>query len=407
LSDAQRIALTQYPDLKSARYDEFAADEAVKIAHSAYEPQVYGAAVQAFAGPQTRVSSYGGLNDPTIIQRTALGVAVSQNITDFGRTTALMQASELEREVQRNREKITRDTVLLNVTRAYFEVLRANALLTVARKTRSERGTLLSQVTALQRAGLRSTLDISTMQRDVSEADQLVLEARGRLEDAFAALAEAMGTPSVHAYALQDVQRLPPLPSDIEEALQTAMRENPALASTQAQERALRKRSEAIDRSTLPTVTGYGFFGATPIRAENQPIASSYATAGIALTVPVFNGGALAAEKRQAADATLAASEDVNAARERLTRDVRIVFESVKTSRGNIDVSKQILVTAQQTLELTRARYRIGLNSIVDLSQAQLSATQAAIGQTNAIYDYILRHVELDFATGILARSVL
>jgi outer membrane protein TolC len=113
-------------------------NEAVKIARSAYAPQAYGAAVQAFAEPQTRLSAYNALNDPTIIQRTALGVGVSQYITDFGRTTALVKASEFESDAQKARSDLTRDTVVLNVDRAYFEILRAKALLIIAQKTRSE-----------------------------------------------------------------------------------------------------------------------------------------------------------------------------------------------------------------------------------------------------------------------------
>jgi hypothetical protein len=57
-------------------------------------------------------------------------------------------------------------------------------------------------------------------------------------------------------------------------------------------------------------------------------------------------------------------------------KDVHIAYVGVKTTRGNIDVSEQLFTTALQALELTQARYRIGLNSIVDLSEAQLSATQ-------------------------------
>jgi outer membrane protein len=407
LGDAQNIAVANHPEIKGMRYDTFAVNEAVKIARSGYAPQAYGAAVQTFAQPQTRLSAYNGLNDPTVIQRTALGVGVSQYITDFGRTTDIVRASELDLDAQKARADLTRDTVVLNVDRAYFEILRAKALLVVAEKTRGERGSLLRQVTALQRAGLRSTLDVSIMARDVSEADQLVLEARGRLQDAFATLSEAMGLPVLHTYALQDVRKLPNFPANIDEILKTALDQNPKLASLSAAESAARERADAVARSVLPSVSGYGFFGATPIRAVNQSIASSYAAVGVSLNVPIFNGGALAAEKRQAGDQRAIAEANVDVERDQLLRDVHIAYDGVKTTRGNIDVSEQLFTTALQALELTRARYRIGLNSIVDLSEAQLRATQAEISHTNAVYDYILQGAALDFLTGTLARVAL
>jgi outer membrane protein len=407
LGDAQSIAVADHPEIKAMRYDTFAVNEAAAIARSAYSPQAYGAAVQTLAQPQTRLSAYNALNDPTVIQRTALGVGVSQYITDFGRTTALVKASEFDLTAQKAGADLTRDTVVLNVDRAYFEILRAKALLLVADKTRSERGSLLRQVTALQRAGLRSTLDVSIMTRDVSEADQLVLEARGRVQDSFATLSEAMGRPVLQIYTLQDIRKLPNFPANIDDVLKTALDQNPKLASLSAAESAARERADAVARSVLPSVSGYGFFGATPIRAANQSIASSYAAAGVSLNIPLFNGGALAAEKRQASDQRSAAKANVDAERDELLRDVHIAYDGVKTTRGTIDVSELRFKTALQALELTRARYRIGLNSIVDLSEAQLSATQAEISHTNAVYDYILQGAALDFLTGTLARAAL
>jgi len=407
LGDAQNIAVANHPEIKSMLYDTFAVSEAVKIARSGYAPQAYGEAVQTLAQPQTRLSAYNELNDPTVIQRTALGVGVSQYITDFGRTTAMVKASEFDLNAQKAGADLTRDTVVLDVDRAYFEVLRAKALLVVADKTKSERGSLLRQVTALQRAGLRSILDVSIMARDVSEADQLVLEARGRLQDSFASLSEAMGLPALHAYALQDVRKLPNFPSNIDDIVKTALDQNPKLASLSAEESAARERALAVARSVLPNVSGYGFFGATPFRAVNQSIASSYAAVGVSMNVPIFNGGALAAEKRQAGDQQAVAQANVDVERDQLLRDVHIAYVGVKTTRGNIDVSEQLFKTALQALELTQARYRIGLNSIVDLSEAQLSATQAEISHTNAVYDYILQGAALDFLTGTLARAAL
>lgn len=68
LGDAQRIAVANHPEIKSMLYDTFAVNEAVKIARSGYAPQVYGEAVQTLAQPQTRLSAYNDLNDPTVIQ---------------------------------------------------------------------------------------------------------------------------------------------------------------------------------------------------------------------------------------------------------------------------------------------------------------------------------------------------
>jgi outer membrane protein len=406
LADAQRTALANYPALKSAQFDELAVHEGITIAHAAYEPQVYGASVQAFNGPSTRLSAFSELNDPTVIQRTALGVGISQYITDFGRTTYLVQAAEAQVRAQSQLTTKTRDLVLLNVTQSYFEDLRAGALLEVAVQTVSERRTLLTLAKSLQRAGLRSILDVSVAQRDLASAQQALLQAQARQRDQIAILSEALGYETPHAFTLRDVGTLPALPT-LAPLLTDALADNPDLGAAQAQSRVAELRAAAVDRSSYPTLTAYGFFGLTPIRAANQPIGQNYAATGVALNVPLFTGGALAAEKRQARDAARSAEIQVQTQKDQLVRDVHLAYDTVQTARGNIALSQQVLQTATEAFRLTQARYRIGLNSIVDLSAAQLNEEQAAIARTNATYDYVVQAAALEFVTGVLAGADL
>jgi outer membrane protein TolC len=95
----------------------------------------------------------------------------------------------------------------------------------------------------------------------------------------------------------------------------------------------------------------------------------------------------------------------VEAQRDTLARDVRIGYDGVETAHGNIGVTERYLSTARSALALTSARYRIGLNSIVDVSEAQLMETQAAIARANAMYDYIVKNAALAYATGIIGAS--
>jgi outer membrane protein len=407
LLDAQAIALERHPDIKVRDFDVSAAQEAVNVAKAAYAPQVYGNAVTALAAPGTRLSAYGALNDPTVIQRGAVGIGMAQELTDFGRTADLVKAAEQDLQGQAKSRDATRDVVLLNVTEAYFEVLRADALLVVADQTQRERRTLLRQVAALQHAGLRSTLDVAIAERDVSEADQLVLQARNGRDDALARLAQAMGSSNERAYTLQDVATLPPLPPNVDALLDTAYRSNPALANLQAEVGAAQSRAAAAKQLSAPTVYAYGYLGVTPLRAANQAINPSYQALGVALNVPIFDGGALKDERRRAGDAAYAAAQAVESERNTLAGDVRVAYDGVQTAHGNIGVTQHLLSTARQALALTRARYRIGLNSIVDVSAAQLSETQAEIDRTNATYDYIVKEAALAYATGIIGTADL
>jgi outer membrane protein len=403
LPDAERLALANHPDIKASLFDEFAADEAVKIVRAGYQPQAYGSAVQAVAPGGTRIAAYSGLNDPTVIQRSAVGVGISQYITDFGRTGDLVQAAEFDLRARTADSNRTRDSVLLAVTQAYFEALRANALLVVANQTQQERQTLLRQVRALQRAGLRSTLDVAIAERDAATADQLVLEGRNRRLDAFAELTQSIGSADYQIYRLADVSALPPVPADFTALEVEAQRNSPDLLGAQAAGLAAEQRARAAGRLSSPTVAGYGYFGVSPFRESNVALASPYAAAGINLNVPIFTGGSIRAQKREAQDEAAAATQAEISARNRLLRDVRVAYEDVKSARGNVDLSQTALRTADEALRDTEVRYRIGLNSIVDVSQAELERTQAAIAEANARYDFVVQEAALEFATGVIS----
>jgi outer membrane protein len=406
LRQAEILALKNYPDLRASLFDQFAANEAIKIAHANYEPQAFGQVVQAVAPGGTRIATYNALTDPTIVQRTAAGVGITQYITDFGRTTDLVQAAEADARERTAVYDRTRDTVLLGVTQAYYEVLRANALLVVADQTYKERHELLREVQALQRAGLRSTLDVAIAQRDASTSDQLVIEGRNRRLDAFADLTLAIGSPQYAVYTLADVRSIPNVPNDFEALAAGAVRFNPTIAETEAARVAADDRARAAARLTSPTIEGYGFFGDSPFSESSVKFPTPYAAAGVNLTVPIFTGGSLGAQRREAEDQAQAAVQAEISAREKLAHDVRTAYEDVKTARGNVDVTETIARTADIALHDTDVRYKIGLSTITDVSEAELARTQASIEATNARYDFIVQEALLEFASGIIAAGL-
>jgi outer membrane protein len=143
-----------------------------------------------------------------------------------------------------------------------------------------------------------------------------------------------------------------------------------------------------------------GFAGGTPIRRADQPINRTYAAGGINLSIPIFTGGRLTADADKAKAKASAARMRVEIKRNILNRDIHTVFDSVETAYKNIAVSEQMQRNARKSLELTQARYDIGKSSIVDLNQAQLAETQAAVAETSATYEYLIQRALLAYASG-------
>lgn len=83
-------------------------------------------------------------------------------------------------------------------------------------------------------------------------------------------------------------------------------------------------------------------------------------------------------------------------------RDVRKSWLDSNSAFDRLSVTQQLLDQATKALDLARARYKLGLSSIIELSQAQLNLTQAEIEQTSAKYDYESQISALHYQEGLL-----
>ncbi len=401
LEEASKIALKNHPLLLSAEFGTQAAAANVDDVRSAYLPQITGEGVRTYNDRGTVIAASGGLTSSSMIERGSVGLSVSQLITDFGKTTNLIASSKLELESQKEHTNFVRDTVLLNVISAYYEVLRTQSLLQVAEDALKTRSTLFKQVSELRKAKMKSDLDLSIGESAVADANLLVLKANSAVDDAQASLSEALGLKEPKIFELVNRVNIVPPPDSIGPMISTALDLNPEIAALKAEGEALSKNVAAARDAKYPTISAIGLGGDSPYRVEHQPIAQHYEAGGFLVSIPFFTGGRLTAEEKEAEYKALAAQQDLTAKMNELQRDVRIAFDNVQTAYKNIEVTRQLFKSTHESLELTQARYQLGRSSIVDLNEAQLADTQAAITEANADYEYLIQRAVLDYRVAL------
>ncbi len=400
LKEACKIALEYHPQVLSAEYTTKAAAENVDDARSAYLPQITGDAVRTFDDRGTVIAASGGLTSSSVIERGSVGLGLSQLITDFGRTSNLVASSRLELESHKDRTNFIRDTVLLNVISAYYDLLRSQSLLRVSEDALKTRSTLFKQVSELRKAKMKSDLDVSIGESAVADANLLLLKARSSVDDAQATLSEALGLSEPRNFEQVDKVSIVPPSGSIGPLISTALEQNPEISELKAESNVQLKNEAAARDAKYPTISVVGYAGASPYRVDNQSIAHHYEAAGILVSIPFFTGGKITAEEKEAEYKALAAKQDLIAKMNELQRDVRIAFDNVQTAYKNIEVTRQLLKSTHESLQLTQTRYQLGRSSIVDLNEAQLADTQAAITEANADYEYLIQRAVLDYKVG-------
>jgi len=381
----------------AAQFSARAANEVVRETRSAYFPTAFGSVTGADAENGSRIAA-GGLNNPIIYDRFATGVTVGQLLTDFGRTRALVAGASLNAQAQEQSVAGQRAFVLLELDRAYFGALRAQVVERVARSTVDARQLGFEQVSALASSNLRSGLDVSFAQVNLSSAQLLLAQAQNDTQRAFATLAAALGTPAVTTYVLSEEPLPAPPPPDSAPLVGEAFRQRPDILAARFSAESAAKLADAERDLLRPSVTAVGAIGVIPYHQEG--LTDRYMAVGVNLNVPIMNGNLFAARHAEAALRAQAVSQRLRDVENQVSRDVQIAWLNARTAFQRLDLTTQLLTHASQARDLAQSRYDLGLSSIVELSQAQLNETQAQLEQASAKYDYQVQVAALGFATG-------
>lgn len=392
------IAQRNHPQYAAAQLQAFLAQEFVKETRAGYFPTATGFVTGVGTSTEgTRILA-GGLNNPSIYDRAAGGVVVSQLITDFGRTGNLTDSAKAQARGAAAGAESTREQVVLNAETSYYAALQAQSVLEVARQTLKSRQLVMTQVKALADNKLKSSLDVSFAQVAVEEADLLVQQSEGQLESAIASLSAALGYRRQHQFILIGVEQLSGPPAGIEELIDAALRSRPDLMRLRDQRDAARSSAYAEKDANYPTLAAVGTAGNAPWRDSH--LQANYAAGGVQLSIPIFAGGAFVAREHEAQIRAQVADEALREAEDNVARDVRVAWVGVKSALQRLRTTDQLVMHATEAFNLAEARYRAGSSSVIELSEAQLSQTSAAITQVNARYDTLIDKAVLDYQVG-------
>lgn len=401
LAEAQALALKFHPQVAEADYRALAAEEVVRETRAGYFPtaNLYGTAAGADRDSE-RVTA-GFLNSPAIFNKAAVGLSVSQLLTDFGRTANLTASSKYAAQAENQNAAATREQVLLDVDRSYLGALQAQAVLRVAEQTLATRELLLESVSIQASNRLRSQLDVSFAQVTLEEGRLLVQRSQNDADAAMAALSTALGYREYHSFILaEDSPGIAAQTNDIAGLVVEALRDRPELLSLRDERDSAVRFARAQRDSRLPTLALVGAAGEAPVRSDG--LNENYAVGGAQVSVPLFEGGLYLARQHEAERRADAATETLRSLEDIVVRDVRVAWLNLNSAQQQLRTTAQLVQHASEAFDLANAKYKVGSSSIVELSQAQLELTSAQITDASARYDVLIQQANLNYQIGAM-----
>lgn len=401
LSEALAYARQYQPTLRAAQARLEAARRAVTVVRSEWLPQV-GATAQVFYGTMNNSTAmYLGvrtLDLPRIggsrttsnwtdtYASTVVGIGLRQNVYDFGRLAALAAAADAEAAVSRHQAEAESLDVALQVEAMFYSVRAAKAVERAAEEAYKRASLRRDMVKASVERGLRAPIDLTRAEADLTRFDVGRTRARGGIEVAQTLLAAAVGSPEPLLDAAgnsETDEALPPLGEALEQALERDPRLRAALARLTAQQALTR----AIQRQWAPslalTASVSGRAGGAPIAGGPEgvsgwlPVVPNW-DAGLVLSVPIFDGVLLARRNQsQAVEEVL--RQEINVSRRRLLADIQMAYTGFHIAEATLPGLLSAATAAQKNYDQASARFRAGLSTSVELSDAETLRTDAEI----------------------------
>jgi outer membrane protein len=400
-TEAEQMAIKNNPRVSVGRLLALAQHQVVREARAAELPTATGSITAMDAEDASRISA-GSLTASRLFEHAGAGGGFTQLILDFGRTRNLVASSKLQEKAQDANALATTEDIVLATDQAFYNALEAQALLKVAQQNVDTRQTTEAQVSEMTKNKLKSTLDLSFADVNLSQGKLLLLDAQNNRDSTMAALDAVLGLDRQVTYDLADENApLQSPPPDAEPLIQLGLQQRPDLQAQNYNEQAAVKFSHAQRDQLFPTISAAGTAGSVPIRPAQYYNVNWWGGIGVNMNIPIFNGFLYSSQAKEASIRAQAASEQSRDLRDQIVRDVRTSWLAANTAYQRVSVTAELLKQANLALTLAQTRYQMGLSSIVELSQAQFQQTDAAIGNTNAQYQYRLALATLNYQIGV------
>lgn len=435
LLDAYRDALRSDPTLREAAANRNAALESKPQARASLLPQIEATGSyqhQSSSGTQTFTTL---VDDQVLTLSTgfrqevepsrAWQLRLTQTLFRWDQWVALRQADKQLAQAEAQFRAAEQD-LMARVARRYFDVLGARATLDAAEAAREAIGRQLEQAEKRFEVGLSAITDVQEARASFDAATAGLIEAKRAYAVAREFLREITGEYYEElADAGGDTPLITPDPADVEQWVEIALVQNLNLEAARLSAEISRDGIELQRAGHYPSLELFASRANTRVTAERQTIpetlpgdpapepqpfrpanSDSWQDAyGVQVRVPIYSGGAVASNVREATfrhEASQQQLERVARETERATRDA---YLSVTAEISRVQALAQAVESSETALRATEAGFEVGTRTTVDVLQSRRQLFEAQRDYANSRYTYLVNALRLKLAAGTLQEA--
>jgi outer membrane protein TolC len=309
--------------------------------------------------------------------------SATQTIFDFGAIRRL-QSSRVAVQVAGSESDAARDQVARLVALQYLGALRAAARVGSTEADVNLAASLLDLATNQKEAGTGTGIEVTRAKVQLSQARQQLLLAQNDLRQAQLELLRTIGLPLSTPVRLTGSMNLKPAEdATAEKALDVALRTRSDWQAQQKREEAARLAYSGVKMERLPSVVGFADYGTIGNSLSHTIPTRTY---GLSVRVPVFDGGRR--DARRSESLTQYQQERLRTAdlRRQIDLEVRLALDDLASSRDQVTVAAEGLTQAEAEVEQAQRRYKAGVTSSVEVTDAQTRVARARDNHIAALF---------------------
>lgn len=288
----------------------------------------------------------------------------------------------------------TRLALAVQVANDYYDLLRKQALLSIAQETLAQAERELSDAQKRNKAGDAAQIDVLQAQVPVANAQASVEKTQNDEAVAMQTLNDVIGRPlDAQVIVADTVDEAPALSYTLSEARSKALQNSPDVRAADATSHAAKMALDAAKLFKEPTVE----LQAIDVRSSDKTSFSREDSILASITVPLADGGLGKAQVREAEAALNQANEQAKSARRAALIAVSAAYLTAQSARTLVSAAQAAQDVAQITYDKTVKGYQNGLFPLINVLTAQNVLAQARIATVQATYDAASAHADLEF----------
>ncbi|ACF44110.1 outer membrane efflux protein [Pelodictyon phaeoclathratiforme BU-1] len=410
LDDAVRIGLERSRMLEIARLDRDMAGQKIRETWSEVLPQL----TTGFTYTRTLKSSVlllpPGQGFPSTLETSSDNAGhatldLRQPIFNVSAFTGIKAAS-IVRKMSEAAYLNAEASVVADIKISYFDALISKDQLKLIEQSIDRWEQSRKDTRAMFRQGIAADIDTLKAFLSVENLRPDLLQAQNRVAITMTKLKNVMGVPADSSIVLSGKLELSSAtyPADIAAAYREALDARPDLRQLDFQVKAEGEKVSAVRAERFPVISAFGKLETqTAFNDDVRTVDSvwpSSSSVGLQFTMPIFTGYRISSQVEQAKIAQLQTRTRLEDLRANIRAEIEVRVLNFRESQKRIEVQSQTIGVAERSYSISLLRFKEGIGSRLELTDAELQLNKAKTNYLQAVYDYLVAGVQLEKALG-------